>query len=403
MILRHLLKNLDKNEGDGGSNPAPSGSQAAPDTSTPIVPPSVAVADKPKSNVTPKTGGALEPRKPSEAELKVEFQADPEILGEEVVPVKPAEAKKTEKVEVKEEPKVESKVEPKVEQKPLSTVIMPPGGQPKARDYSGFSDAEQKVLKAMSNEAFDYVSAQLKEKRELEKLKGAEYMQHPQAFVLDPQFQKLQEDAQYFNQEAKHWEQQLIAIEAGQDWAPIIGWNQDGSPKLGPVQKATTEAKIRVGQAMNQCMGLAQNTNTQIQQFAGNYQQRVKADNDAIQGELAKRFGWVADPKVLDATIDVPGVGVKSIKDIRSDFISVFPPYLQNTKGVDIAAHCWAALQCVNAQNRELQNGKHVAEIKAEEVTRAEPTSTLKPAAAGKAINGVKEFSMEGVEDLGIR
>ena len=356
------------------------------------------------AQVSPPAGKVAEPRNPTPEELSVEFSST-DI--EEPVPV--VVAKETPKVE---EPAVVETPAPKVVEplKPLPKAaepakvesakiqpILPPAAQPKARDYTGFTPEEQAVLKAMSNEAFNYTSRALKEKKELEKFRDASFLQHPQAFTLDPAYNKLVEDATYFTREGEYWQEQLVKIKSGEQWTPIVGWNANGSPQLGAAGQPTPQAEEQVRMAMNQCFNAAGQSQQKLKEFASNYQQRVQQDNQAIQQECARRFGWVADPKIMDVVMNVPEVGDRTIRQIKDDFTSLFPEYQRNTIGVDVAGHLFVALQIYGQQIRELQNGKQVAEIKAEEVTRAEPTSKAKPTANGKTIGGVSEFSLDGL------
>jgi len=375
--------------------------------SSPLLDDTDAVVTPPATTSTPASKVAT-PREPTKAEVEVEFSDDLGIT-------EPIEKSKEEKVEKKEE---KVKVEPTKEVKQIVppekkvvaadktvekttpkeiTPIVPPSGVAKSRDYSGFSDEEVKVLKGMSNEAFSYSSKLFKEAKDLSKLKDAQFMQHPSAYTLDPNYQKLQEDASYFQQESDYWQSQLLAIAEGKEWAPITGWNKDGSPVMGPAQKPDKLSEERVRMAMNQCSQGAQTARQSLQQFSTDYQQRIAVDTQQIQQECSKYFGWISDPKLLDSNIMIPEVGEKSVRQVKDDFTSLFPAYHRNTVGVDIAGHMWVALQIYAQQIRELQEQKDVAEVRTEEVRRAEPTSKVTPGIPGKAINGVSEFSLEGM------
>lgn len=380
------------------------------------------------------------PREPSATELATEFVADPSLLSEsesseQVVVDKKVESKPTEKKEVKEvdgkpissaKPKEEVKstvssatkddkkvAEVKKEEKPVAAVpgevkpILPLSAQPKARDYTGFSAEEQSVLKAMSNEAFEYTTKLIKERKELSALKDASYLQHPQAYTLSPEYSKLQEEAYYLNAEAQFWQQQSLAIAEGKDWHALQSWDlKTGQPIVGPPQKASTEAGKNADRYALHLFNKAQGVNEQIQQFSGRYKQQVDSDNAAIQQECARRFGWVADPKLLDEKIVNPAVGEKTIKQVREDFIGLFPIYHQNSVGVQVAAHLFAALQIYGQKIHELENNKQVAAVKEEEKTLIETTPKDQPTVQ-KEVNGhmagqrgmweTKEFSTEGM------
>lgn len=377
---------------------------------------------------TPAIAQAAQPRDPSPAELATEFVADPSFIStddaqasvdtvtllkpdltvksiekkeaEVVKPIVPAAPPKTEDKVVLQKPVDAKPVVAATDVKP----ILPIGAQQKTRDYSGFTAEEQSVLKAMSNDAFDHTSKLIKENKELSKLKESSYLQHPLAYTLSPEYTKLQEDAYYLNAEGQYWQQQLAEIAEGREWSPIVGWNKDGSPSLGAKQKphSIDAEKIRV--AMGQCFNKASSTSEQIQQFSGRYKQQIEQDTQLIQQECARRFGWVADPKLLDEKVVNPSVGEKTIKQVRQDFIDLFPPYHQNSVGIQVAAHMFAALQIYGQRIHELENNKQVAAVKEEEKALIETTSKEQPAIQkNDSANGSrgmwesKEFSMEGM------
>jgi hypothetical protein len=309
---------------------------------------------------------------------------------------------------VKKAPDKEAPIAPKpavptpapAPEKKGSEPIVPKGvaGDKKEYDYTGFSDAEVTILKNMSVQSRDHVTKLMKENKELAKTKDGQFMQHPNAYTLDPQYSQLQEDVFYYNKETEYWQEQLAKVKNGDTWQPIKGWTKDGQPVAGEATPASAVAEEQIRLMMNRCYTATEAKQNELKQFAGNYKQRLTTDTKAINEERARRFGWVADPKILEATVEIePGL-VKTVKQVREDLISLFPPYMRNTQGVEVAADLFAALQIFGEENRALKAGKQVAEIKAEEVTRAEPTSrnSLVEGGGGR-VNGVKEFSLAGL------
>lgn len=368
------------------------------------------------------------PRKPTEVELKQEFKLEPmpgdpdfiktfDVKQIETPPAKPAEPKKEPSsnlvapaAPVEPEKKADAPIAPekkvaeppKVEQKTEDGPIMPPSkdtGGTKHFDYSGYSESEQMVLKNMSSQSREVVSRMMKEHKELSKLKDAEYLQNPNAYLLSPEYQKLQEDAFYANKEAMHWQEQIARIKAGQEWQPIVSWDAKGNPVLGEMQKPSGIDEERVRLAMNKCFTAA----SQVEQEARNLQQsfnaRIQQDTVAIQQLQKKNFGWVNDPKLLDEKISTTAGVDKSLKEIKDEFLGVIPIYRRNTLEADVAANLFVALQIYAGEIRKLRAATQVAELKTEEVRRAEPSSTNRPQTngAGKPVGGVKEFSMQGL------
>lgn len=304
--------------------------------------------------------------------------------------------KKEVKVAPETKPVAVEKKEPAKEVTPEAPKpIGVPKGEAKQFDLSPYSPEEQVVLKNMSVQSREYVAKIIKENKDLAKLKGAEYLQHPQAFILSPEFKELQENAHYANKEAMHWEEQLVRVEAGQEWQAITSWDKDGNPILGPAQKPDTRIKLRLQEAMMKCRQTANGYEQQAQQLQTTFADRVKNDSQQINNIRAQTFAWVADPKQLEDKVDIGGGNEKSIKQIREDFFSFFPSYLRHGPVIEAAADCFAGIQILQQQLRAAQSEKKVAEIKVEEVRRAEPSSVDRPATAGGKSG--KMFSLEGM------
>lgn len=266
----------------------------------------------------------------------------------------------------------------KTEAKPsvIGEQVKPVTGQ---RDYSGFSDEEVRYLKQMSNTAFDFASKQLREKKQLETEKNNIYLQNPDAYQLDPQFKTIREDVTFFSQERQHWQQQLMNIKAGKQWTELQGWDKSGNPVYSQPKEPTDLAEEEVRQRMLQADGLVRQASGSLQQLQQSYTQRIQQDTQQIREIQAQKFAWAADAKVLEHVINVEGVGDKTIGQIKTDFMSLLPPYHRTSLISDIAADMFVALQIYAAQVRELKAQNQITETKRQEVMRGEPTSNARP------------------------
>jgi hypothetical protein len=402
MILRRLLLSPIDAEGNGGPNPpeivVPAPIKSAPVTSPSHAPKAARELTSDEKKVTFKIDGN-DPLFSKDTSIK---STD---LKEDVKKVEPVSA--TLPVTDEGKPVVpKAKIEPKVAFKPIDAPaerhapepIVPKSTEKKEYDYTGFSPDEVTILKNMSVQSRDHVTKLMKENKELSKTKDAQFMQHPNAYTLDPAYSQLQEDVYYYNKETEYWQEQLTKVKNGEKWTPIKGWSKDGKPIAGAETDATPSAEEQIRLMMNRCYTATEGKQNELKQFTTNYKNRLAGDTKAIQEERAKRFGWVTNPAILDAPVEIePGL-TKSVKDIREDIISLFPPYMRNTQGVEVAADLFVALQIYGQENRELKSGKQVAEVRAEEVARAEPTSKNTATSDGrKVVNGVKEFSLAGL------
>lgn len=371
----------------------------------------LAVTPAPATASKPSTIPAIA-RKPTEAELKTEFKLDSSLFPDEPavkveqLPVAPAakEPDTSIKPKIEAAPKKEDKTvapaapEPKKSLTDGPITAAPKGAEGVPFDYTGFTDMQVQHLKKMSNEAREYAVSVIKENRELSKLKGGEFLQHPEAYTLSPEFRELREQSFYAGQEAMHWEEQLIKIRAGQEWQNI-SYDPNGKMVVGPLQKPDGRIELRVQEALMKCRSVAERAEHSAQQLQTQYGERVKQDAAAINTIRAQSFGWVADPKGLEQKVDIGGGKEKTVKQIREDFLSMVPLYLRDTVGFQVAADCFAGIQIYGQTIRALESETKIAQIKTEEVRRAEPSATERPQTGG-AVNGIKEFSLAGMPPL---
>ena len=408
----------------GGGNTIPQGTSAVP---APVAP------SQPRT-LSPKSVGVETPAKAlPEASKGFQFKIeDPSLLSDEdgslmpeiktdkpnTVPPKAETPLDVANQLLAEKPKIEEKV-PKVEPAKAAENVVPakteevPKGPlvPKSKvaaqefDYSGFTQEEAVALKQMSTGARDFTIKLLKERKELASQTGGSYLQHPDAYVLDPQFNALNEDVTYAEKEAMHWQEQLIKAQNGEKWRPVEKWDARGNPILGAEQMPTVQAIEQMRMYMNKCNIFADQKRNQLQAFATNYKQRIQQDTNTIQSERARRFGWVADPKIMESTLVVEDGSEQTVAQVRNTLINLFPPYMRKETGVQVAADLFAAFQIIQQELREAKTTGAVVQQKVADTVRAEPTTQRASSAAaqggGKVVNGVKEFSLNGVA-LGI-
>lgn len=357
-------------------------------------------SNMPEVKVEDKTG-AVKPIDVANAMLKGEDgtkKTAAPVDGEKKVEAQPTAPTAPQKKEEPAAPKKDEPVQPRQ--------IIPKGkNQPQTKefDYSPFTPEEAAELKQMSTTARDFTVKLLKERKELSSQAGGQYLQHPDAYVLDPSFTALNEDRTYAVKEAQYWEQQLMLIKQGKPWKPVEKWDAKGNPVTGAERPANEQSEIMVQRFMNEAYGVAQAKNNELQQFTSTYKQRVTQDMANIQAERAKRFGWVANPEILKATFVNDAGQEVTVEQCRDHLINMFPPYMRKELGVQVAADMFVAFQ---VQAEEMRNGGSVQQKQVEtqrETFRAEPTGGKGGAAiqtnvaGGKPVGAVKTFSIEGM------
>lgn len=393
MILRRLLLNAVATEGGDTATATPPASKSTPAATRD---PSSFKGEFKMDDVDDAIFGGEEvvvnPTAPKEVEPKVEPKTE-----DKPAEVKPAEA-----------PKPEAKVEakPTTEAKgPNLLGKLAPKKTADTRDYTGFSEQESHLLKNMSREAYDVFSDMLRKSKtapaaSAQVNQNQQVFQHPDAYILHPEYKKLQSEASYAKAEGDVWMGQLMAAQRGEDIKPLLGVNKEtGQFIFGDVAiKPTIENIEMMRQSMQKCRQFEQNASGQLSQLPAKFQGQVQNDMTVIQQTCAKHFDWVANPALLDHELDIPNLGKRKISQIRSDFLDVVPAYMRQTPGFQVAAELWVAMQLYQLRLNEAESGKAVAETIAEEKGRVEPTATTR-VQPGKSKYGVGEFNMDGLPE----
>lgn len=191
-----------------------------------------------------------------------------------------ASKKETPKEEsTKEEAPKEEEEAPKEEASTTKEEGVKPKFDTTKRDYTGFDEQEIAALKKMSNESFELIRPRLIENKELKK-KATEYESKlkeaqkrsiapdPNAFVLDPQYQKSAAITQRLDIEMKFWREQYKKVRAGEDWEDIV---QGPDGKLQKIERAAdpdAEAEIMEHLALGSQL-MQQHTQVQRNMEAG--------------------------------------------------------------------------------------------------------------------------------------
>lgn len=415
MLLNRLSRLLEPNPTEGGGSAAPV-APVAPSQPRTLAPKSVGVETPAKALPEASKGfefkiedpsllsdadGSLMPEiktdKPNTVPPKAETPLDKanELLAQKPE-VKPPTQSKEVKAEVPAVPRVPAAT--KQDEVPKGPLVPKPKVAAQEFDYSGFAPEEANALKQMSTTARDFTIKILKERKELASQTGGSYLQHPDAYVLDPQFSALNEDVTFAEKEARHWQEQLVKAQNGEKWQPVEKWDAKGNPILGPEQMPSVPAIEQMRTYMNKCIMVADHKRNELQQFAGHYKARIQQDANNIQQERARRFGWVADPKIMESTLTVEDGSEQTVAQVRNTLVNLFPPYMRKELGVQVAADLFAAFQIIQQELREAKTTGAVVQQKVADTVRAEPTTHRGGVAGdigGKVINGVKEFSLQ--------
>lgn len=184
------------------------------------------------------------------------------------------------------------------------------------RDYSGFSEEETEHFKRMGNDAFNYLKprflASKKMQEELNNTKKSleeaqkntnksgipdSIYQHPDAYILTPEFRQAAEDVNKAQQVAEHWRQQSIAIAKGAKEVHGLALDGKGNLVLTGKVDATPEVEEEV-------RTLVSNSQFQLMQAQGRlsglktvHQNNYQQASTSLQEFTNKSFAGFEDPK----------------------------------------------------------------------------------------------------------
>lgn len=384
--------------------------------------------------LSPDSGAGIIQPKPNTTKIKIESNEGkiPEVLkdanfnteqlptlddSEGYVPVSKTEEvipdKKTEEIK-KEEPEkeetssiIKEEEKPEKEEEGIERFLKPPKGSQAEKDakkgskdtfdYSDYSEDEVSILKNMPVSNRDKVGKMIKDNKEYSKARDNQFFQSPDGYLLHPGYKNEMNNIQLAEKEARIWSKQLKDVKEGIAIKPLEGWNtKTGEPVYGTEVKATDELEEAIRNNMNQCMAVVSEKKAGVNNFIKNFTQLATNDMKIIRDERAKRFAWVSNPKLLDHTISVEGVGDKSIKQVRSDVTSLFPTYMRNNEAVEACGDLMVALMIAKAEISEVKKGKKIESVKKDEERSLEPSGDVKPKKTTEPLHGVKSFSTEG-------
>lgn len=285
----------------------------------------------------------------------------------------------------KEEVKVEGKKEEK------QTEIKAPSKI--TRDYTQYAPEDVAVFKQMSDSAYQYTTKLLKEKKDLTEASSKTYLQHENAYLLDPGFHEITNKIRLAGMESEIYKEQLKAIDEGKEVGLFKGFNNQGQPVFDALQKPnsalTEEIRIRLMNVTN----IANQSRGQMQQYPERYKQGIATDMLAFENERKARFAWAANPEMLDYQIEVPGMGARSLKQVKEDMASVFPAYMRNHPAVSVVGDLMIALRLSQAEIQELKSGNQVTQVQEEEAKLVEPSTDARARDVNTGKYKVKEFS----------
>jgi hypothetical protein len=281
--------------------PSPAPKQEDVDKGPSVVDANALVPSTPEPTPAPAPTSSTEPAPEPEPELE-----------EEPSPFAP--------VEVDEEPEVG---EEEGDEGAAATPQPTPSVDP--RDYSAFPDEVKDIVKKLPNALFNKHAKQISEwYNQAQMVKGkAHVFEHPESYLLDPEFRELQRANTQTNGLVNFWREQLIRVERGEPWQAITSYDQQGNPIIQDVPapedgSVDIDSKVRVMQYLQQLQTHQAQLKVRGQMYAASYEQRAHGAREQLSGIRQKLFSHIDLSKVdPDTNKQLHGV------------VSAFPPAVQ--------------------------------------------------------------------------
>lgn len=352
---------------------------------------------------------------PKPEDTKVVDKPKVDSNGEVTVVEKPVAVEQPKKEDKKEEKKEEpsipkylkapadaAKVDTaKKDEKPVDKVAPSLDADKVLRDYTGYSADEVSVLKQMSNDAYKFTTGLIKKSKELETKSSGTYLQHPDAYVLSPEFNQIRATAIQATRESELYISLLEKVRNGEKIQ--LPERYDAETGQFVMSKGEVEPTSRLEEELRAAAlntrNVADQSKSKLIELQSNFKNQVAQDLANINAYRHSNFDWVKNPELLKYSISCGSMGDRTLQQIRDDIKGVMPSYMQSHPLADVVGDMMIALRLVNAELAEAKSGQQVAEIKKEEALRKEPTSDhrFNTNGNGKAVGGVTTFDTVGM------
>lgn len=249
------------------------------------------------------------------------------------------------------------------------------------RDYSGLSQEETSWFKNMGGRAFDALKPVYLEYKKLKgeidtlRANSAEatknsFFEHENAYQVMPDYQQFSANLAQLDAEASHWTKQLAAIEAGENWTPIV-LDAKGNPVLGEEQPPSAQAKAVVLNALTQAHILKTDVSNKMGEVRNNFSSNHKNFISKL-ADIEKKIFEGADPAVLDKAMATK--------------LPIFPAHMHGNPIVRSLAKSLAVIDGLVAMLNEARGARNTNILKAKTATAAGPGNNIiqTPAGGGK-------------------
>lgn len=262
------------------------------------------------------------------------------------------------------------------------------------RDYSIFADPDmEQIARALPNhlyEKFKTLAPRYKTAldenarlREAAQKVPSFHYEHPEGYMLAPEWPKLTQAFQAQQFEASHWERQLLNIENGEPWQDFAGYDQQGKPQYitrpAPTDgRVDVRARIAVQQALARANSELANTQAYATNFINSYSARRQQAMESVEQHQRKLFPNV-DPEKLSGED-------KQSYELAGKLISSIDESFARHPATEFTKRMYVVLQRVARQGMKWKSELDKANSKLSGKARAQNASV--PSAAGPEESG---------------
>lgn len=239
---------------------------------------------------------------------------------------------------------IEKKTEPEPQQ------LTP--AQKQARNYDGLDEEVRALLSELHNNPYNKYREVLPKwyeaykklpelNAQLQSAKQApSWIEHPRAYELDEAYTKAQETLQLAQFENDFYTRQLQAIENGEKWSRVEGYDKNGQPIVRTYEppengKIDVRARAFVMGALSQLSGISREAQQQAESVRTTFAQRMKAQEQELLAFEDKVFKDFKDVNSL----------AEEDKKMFEDIKNLYPAAVRNSLPVRHVAKSYLAFQ----------------------------------------------------------
>lgn len=268
----------------------------------------------------------------------------------------------------------------------------------KGRDYSIFSQEEQALVKTAPNALFNHLKDVLPKlrtenatlKTELDNAKKGivkvpdSWNEHPDAYVLTPEYRQFRQAHAMVSEEEAHWLEQLENVENGRAWNGITGRDEAGNLIK---DKEVADNSVRSKDYINQQLALARQYKGQFSAKVGdlktNHQKNYQGAVNTIREGVKTYCPWTTDEKLLATEIEFENPETKKIEKasigntIKAAY-NILPPVFRSHPLAEVFANTFVVNAIAQQKLRLLQGQVKVKTINNADQLEAEPVGATK-------------------------